>query len=261
MIEIKNLHKSFGTKKVLNGINLTIPDGVTYCIIGRSGCGKSVLIKNIVGLLEPDEGEVIIDGYNIHNLERKELFKIREKFGFVFQGSALFDSYTVYENVIIGLYERGVRDPKILQSEATRVLTAVGLLPDPEEVGEAAFQNEWKILRDKMPSDLSGGMRKRVGVARALVGEPSYIFYDEPTTGLDPITSEQVDNLIASLAKKLSITSVIITHDLFSVVKIANYVALLEDGNLHFNGEVGQLRHSTDPIVLEFLERYKTKVV
>lgn len=261
MIEIKNLHKSFGSKKVLNGISLTIPDGVTYCIIGRSGCGKSVLIKNIVGLLEPDQGEVIIDGLNIHNLERKELFKIREKFGFVFQGSALFDSYSVYENVVISLYERGIRDEKILKEEAIRVLSAVGLLPDPNEVGETAFEKEWKILRDKMPSDLSGGMKKRVGVARALVGKPSYIFYDEPTTGLDPITSEQVDNLIADLAKKLSITSVIITHDLFSVFKIANFVALIEDGSLHFNGEVEKLRYSNDPIVIEFLERYKTKVV
>ncbi len=261
MIEIKNLHKSFGSKKVLNGITLTIPDGVTYCIIGRSGCGKSVLIKNIVGLLEPDQGEVIIDGLNIHNLDRKELFKVREKFGFVFQGSALFDSYSVYENVVISLYERGIRDENILKEEAIRVLSAVGLLPDPTEVGESAFENEWKILRDKMPSDLSGGMKKRVGVARALVGKPSYIFYDEPTTGLDPITSEQVDNLIADLAKKLSITSVIITHDLFSVFKIANFVALIEDGGLHFNGEVEQLRYSNDPIVIEFLERYKTKVV
>lgn len=261
MIEVRNLHKSFGEKKVLNGITLTIPDGVTYCIIGRSGCGKSVLIKNIVGLLEPDQGEVIIDGYNIHNLEKEELFKVREKFGFVFQGSALFDSYTVYENVIIGLYERGIRDDKILHKEAIRTLTAVGLLPKPEEVSPQEFEKEWKILKDKMPADLSGGMKKRVGVARALVGNPSYIFYDEPTTGLDPVTSEQVDNLIADLAKKFSITSIIITHDLFSVFKIANFVAMIDDGNLVFDGEVEKLRHCENPIVQEFLERYKTKVV
>ncbi|MCX7908795.1 MAG: ATP-binding cassette domain-containing protein [Ignavibacteria bacterium] len=261
MIEVINLHKSFGEKKVLNGITLTIPDGVTYCIIGRSGCGKSVLIKNIVGLLDPDEGEVIIDGQNIHNLEKDELFRVREKFGFVFQGSALFDSYTVYENVVIGLYERGIRDEKFLVKEAIRTLSAVGLLPKPEEVGTKEFESEWKILKDKMPADLSGGMKKRVAVARALVGNPSYIFYDEPTTGLDPVTSEQVDNLIVELAKKFSITSIIITHDLFSVFKIANYVAMIDDGNLVFDGEVEKLRYSQEPVVREFLERYKTKVV
>ncbi|MGB9772114.1 MAG: ABC transporter ATP-binding protein [Candidatus Kapaibacteriota bacterium] len=261
MIEVKNVHKWFGEKKVLNGITLTIPDGVTYCIIGRSGCGKSVLIKNIVGLLEPDKGEVIIDGQNIHQLEKDELFKVREKFGFVFQGSALFDSFTVYENVVIGLWERGIRDEKILYSEAVRTLTAVGLLPRREEVGEQVFQAEWKLLKDKMPADLSGGMRKRVGVARALVGNPSYIFYDEPTTGLDPVTSEQVDNLIADLARKLTITSIIITHDLFSVFKIANFVAMIDDGNLVFDGKVEELRQSDNPIVQEFLERYRTKVV
>jgi len=261
MIEVKNLHKSFGEKKVLSGVSLTIPDGVTYCIIGRSGCGKSVLIKNIVGLLEPDEGEVIIDEQNIHNLEKEELFKVREKFGFVFQGSALFDSYNVFENVIIGLYERGIRDEKYLEKEAIRTLTAVGLLPKPEETSPKEFEKEWKILREKMPSDLSGGMKKRVGVARALVGSPSYIFYDEPTTGLDPVTSEQVDNLIADLARKFSITSIIITHDLFSVFKIANYVAMIDDGYLVFNGKVEEFRNCQSSVVKEFLERYKTKVV
>lgn len=261
MIEVKNVHKWFGEKKVLNGVTLTIPDGVTYCLVGRSGCGKSVLIKNIVGLLEPDIGEVLIDGQNIHQLDKEDLFKVREKFGFVFQSSALFDSYTVYENVILGLYERGVRDEKILYNEAIRTLTAVGLLPRKEEVSEKEFQTEWRILRDKMPSELSGGMRKRVAVARALVGNPSYIFYDEPTTGLDPVTSEQVDNLIADLAKKFSITSIIITHDLFSVFKIANFVAMIDDGNLVFDGIVEKFRESQNPVVQEFLERYRTKVV
>lgn len=261
MIEVRDVHKSFGEKKVLNGISLVIPDGVTYCIIGRSGCGKSVLIKNIVGLLEPDQGEVIIDGMNIHKLENDELFKIREKFGFVFQGSALFDSYTVYENVVIGLYERGLRDEKILTAEAQKALISVGLLPRPEELSKEEFQKEWIILKDKMPADLSGGMRKRVGVARALVGNPSYIFYDEPTTGLDPVTSEQVDKLIAELARELSVTSIIITHDLFSVFKIADYIAMIDDGNLVFDGTVDEFRISNNPIVQEFLERYRTKVV
>ncbi|MGQ9818965.1 MAG: ABC transporter ATP-binding protein [Candidatus Kapaibacteriales bacterium] len=261
MIEVRNLYKAFGEKHVLNGVSLVIPDGVTYCIIGKSGCGKSVLIKNIVGLLVPDEGEVIIDGKNIAKLGSKELFELRSSFGFVFQGSALFDSYTVFENVVLGLYERGIRNNKILEEEAIRTLSAVGLLPDPSEVGKNEFQKEWKILKQKMPADLSGGMRKRVAVARALVGNPRYIFYDEPTTGLDPVTSEQIDDLIADLASKFSVTSVIITHDMFSVFKIADYVAMLEDGYLHFNGEPEKLRESSDPAVCDFLQRYKTKVV
>lgn len=261
MIEVKNIYKSFGAKKVLDGVSLVIPDGTTYCIIGRSGCGKSVLIKNIVGLLEPDKGEVIIDGMNVHQLEKEDLFRLREKIGFVFQGSALFDSYTVYENVIIGLYERGIRNEKKLLDEALRSLTAVGLLPEKEEVGEESFLHEWKMLKDKMPSDLSGGMKKRVGVARALVGQPSYIFYDEPTTGLDPVTSEQIDNLIVSLAKRFAVTSIIITHDMFSVFKIADNVAMLDEGKLHFNGEVSKLKECPDPAVQEFLYRYKTEVV
>ncbi|MCX7880104.1 MAG: ATP-binding cassette domain-containing protein [Ignavibacteria bacterium] len=260
MIEVKNIHKSFGIKKVLDGISLTIPDGVTYCIVGRSGCGKSVLIKNIVGLLEPDEGEVIIDGHNIHKLEKEELFKIREKIGFVFQGSALFDSYTVYENVIVGLWERGIRNEKILVDEAIRSLTAVGLLP--EEDGEnREFEREWKILKDKMPADLSGGMKKRVAIARALVGNPSYIFYDEPTTGLDPVTSEQIDKLIAHLAKKFSVTSIVITHDLFSVFKIGNFIAMLDEGRLIFDGKVEDFVSQKILAINEFIERYGTKIV
>lgn len=261
MIEIKNLYKAFDEKKVLNGVSLIIPDGVTYCIIGKSGCGKSVLIKNIVGLLEPDSGDVVIDEKEITKLSKEQLFELRSSFGFVFQGSALFDSYTVFENVILGLYEKGIRNWQNLKEEALRTLTAVGLLPDPKEATRKEFEIEWKILKNKMPADLSGGMRKRVAIARALVGSPRYIFYDEPTTGLDPVTSEQIDNLIGELAKKFSITSIIITHDMFSVFKIADYVAMLEDGYLHFNGKPEKLRESNDPAVVEFLERYRIKVL
>lgn len=261
MIEVRNLYKAFGEKRVLNGVSLVIPDGVTYCIIGKSGCGKSVLIKNIVGLLDPDKGEILIDGKNVTKLSSEELFELRSSFGFVFQGSALFDSYTVFENVVLGLYEQGVRNNKILEQEAVRTLSAVGLLPDLSNIESKEFQKEWKILKDKMPADLSGGMRKRVAVARALVGNPRYIFYDEPTTGLDPVTSEQIDNLIADLANKLAVTSIIITHDMFSVFKIADFVAMLEDGYLHFSGEPEKLRESSDPAVCDFLERYKIKVV
>lgn len=258
MIEIVNLHKAFEQKKVLSGVNLVIPDGMTTCIIGKSGCGKSVLLKHIVGLLEPDDGYVLVDKNNISQMKNSRLYKLRQQMGFVFQGSALFDSLNVFENVIIGLYEHGYRDEKKLEEEAKRVLISVGLLPDPTETSESEFQKEWFILKYKKPADLSGGMKKRVGVARALAGKPSYIFYDEPTTGLDPVTSEQIDNLIANLAKKYKVTSVVITHDLFSVNRIANKVAFLNGGTIRFEGTPDELRNAKDEAIIEFLERYRT---
>ena len=257
MIDIKNLYKAFGPKKVLNGVTLAIQTGGTMCIIGKSGCGKSVLLKHIVRILEPDQGQVTIDGQNIATLSRKQLFALRRKIGYVFQGAALFDSMTVYENVVLGLYEHGVHDMKILDKEARRVLSSVGLLPDISEEGSPLFENEYAILRDKKPSDLSGGMRKRVGVARALVGSPEYIFYDEPTTGLDPVTSEQIDNLIVDLSKKLRVTSVVITHDMFSVYKVAQMVAMLDSGRVHFLGTPQELRTTNDAVVREFIERFE----
>lgn len=257
MIEISNLCKRFGEKVVLDGVNLNIPDAETTCIIGKSGCGKSVLLKHIVGLLDPDSGYVKVDDLQIDKLDQKKLFEIRRKIGFVFQGSALFDSYSVYENVIIGEYEHNNRDSKLLEEEALRVLSAVGLLPDIEEREEAAFKKEWHILKDKKPADLSGGMKKRVGVARALVGSPRYILYDEPTTGLDPVTSEQIDHLIGSLAQKFKVTSLVITHDMFSVFRIANRVAMLDSGKVRFDGLPKDLNTCQDEVVVEFLERYK----
>ena len=256
MIEIRNLHKSFGQKKVLDGVNLTIPNGQTMCIIGKSGCGKSVLLKHIVGLLYPDEGSVFVDNKEIGKMNVKDLFDLRLKMGFVFQGSALFDSYTVYENVIIGLYERGIKDDKILTGEALRVLSAVGLIPEQNGTNGNHFDKEWAILKDKKPSDLSGGMKKRVGVARALVGNPEYVFYDEPTTGLDPVTSEQIDKMIFNLSEKLKVTSIVITHDMFSVFQVANKVAMLNDGHVQFEGLPADLNKSEDPVVMEFLARY-----
>lgn len=259
MIAINNLYKTFGTKTVLNGVDLQIKNGETICIIGTSGCGKSVLLKHIVGLLDPDDGSVSVDGKIISKLNKKDLFQLRSSMGFVFQGAALFDSLNVFDNVIIGLYEHGIRNQAKLESEALRVLSAVGLLPDIKEKDSLAFLNEWNILKEKKPSDLSGGMKKRVGVARALVGSPEYIFYDEPTTGLDPITSEQVDNLIGDLAKKLKVTSIVITHDMFSVFKIADRVALLDNGKVRFEGSPTELKQSKDNSVVEFLERYDIK--
>ncbi len=257
MIEIKNLRKNFGEKTVLAGIDLTIPTGSTKCIIGKSGSGKSVLLKHIVGLLEPDSGKVIIDGLDVSTLTNGQLFGLRRKIGFVFQGSALFDSYNVFENVVISQYEHGLRDMAALESEAIRVLSAVAMLPDINGGYSESLLKEWAILKVKKPSDLSGGMRKRVGVARALVGNPSYIFYDEPTTGLDPVTSEQIDSLIADLALKLNVTSLVITHDMFSVFRVADSVAMIHEGKVRFDGVPSQLEASADDVIREFLDRYK----
>jgi phospholipid/cholesterol/gamma-HCH transport system ATP-binding protein len=256
MIKILNLSKSFGAKQILHKISMTIEQGKTTCIIGKSGSGKSVLIKNIVGLLQPDEGSIIVDGKEIPNLTRKELFEVRNKMGFVFQGAALFDSLNVFENVVLRLFEQGERDFEYLEQEAKRVLSAVQLLPDIDEVPENVYLKEWNILKDKMPSELSGGMRKRVGLARALVGSPEYLFYDEPTTGLDPVTSEQIDDLILSVQKRTKVTSIVITHDLFSVYKIADKVAMLHEGDKVFDGNVDEFKSSKIPAIQEFQERY-----
>lgn len=256
MITISGLTKSFGTKDVLRGMNLDIPNGKTTCIIGKSGCGKSVLLKHIVGLLDADAGTITIDGKNIATLGKHDLFTLRRSIGYVFQGAALFDSLTVYENVVISLVEHGVTDRALLDAEARRVLSAVGLLPDLTQSGTADYEREYQNLSAKKPSDLSGGMRKRVGVARALVGEPAYIFYDEPTTGLDPVTSQQIDDLLADLARKLHVTSVVITHDMFSVFNIADHVVMIDGGRVLFEGTVPQLHDSHEPVVVEFLARY-----
>lgn len=256
MIKINNLSKSFGPKVVLENVSMTIPDGDTFCIIGKSGTGKSVLLKHIVGLLEPDSGFVEVDSQRIDTLTYKDLFSLRRNMGFVFQGAALFDSLTVYENVILSLFEHGEKNKSVLENEAKRVLSAVSLLPEIQNE-DLQFEKEWKILSEKKPSDLSGGMKKRVGVARALVGSPKYILYDEPTTGLDPVTSEQIDDMIADLANRLKVTSIVITHDMFSVFKIAKNVAMLSDGNLCYYGTAKGLEESSNPTVIEFLERYK----
>jgi phospholipid/cholesterol/gamma-HCH transport system ATP-binding protein len=256
MIELRGLKKSFGPKQVLNGVDLVIPTNSTTCIIGKSGCGKSVLLKHIVGLLDADAGKVMIDGHDLDTVSKDHLFNLRRKIGYVFQGAALFDSMTVYENVVISLVEHGEKDEAVLDSEARRVLSAVGLLPDLSKNGTPDYEREYKILSNKKPSDLSGGMRKRVGVARALVGSPDYIFYDEPTTGLDPVTSQQIDDLIGELAGKLKVTSLVITHDMFSVFNIADHVVMIDNGIVRFQGTVPELRACTDEAVVDFLARY-----
>ncbi|MDR0926348.1 MAG: ATP-binding cassette domain-containing protein [Ignavibacteria bacterium] len=255
MIQIRNLSKSFGDKQILSNINLDIHLGETLCIIGKSGCGKSVLLKHIVGLLQPDSGYVSMDDSKISALDQKQLFNVRKCIGYVFQGAALFDSYNVFENTVLKLLESGEKDYTKLANDAKFVLSAVGLLP--EDINSSEFEKEWTILANKKPSELSGGMKKRVGVARALIGSPDYIFYDEPTTGLDPVTSQQIDDLIANLANQLKVTSIIITHDMFSVYNIADKVAMLHDGNLHFYGSIPEIKNSNDDVVREFIERYQ----
>ncbi len=208
-------------------------------IIGRSGCGKSVLLKHIVGLMKGDEGEVKVDGQVISSMSRKELYKIRTKFGYLFQGAALFDSMTVGENVGLALRENYQMSEERIREIVAEKLALVGL-PNIEHM---------------KPSELSGGMRKRVGLARALATNPEYIFYDEPTTGLDPIMSDAIDTLIKELAQKLRVTSVVITHDIQSVYKVADRVAMMHEGKIYFIGSTKDLAETQDPIVRNFVDR------
>ncbi len=240
MIEIINLHKSFGDNSVLRGVNLEINEGESLAIIGRSGCGKSVLLKHIVGLLIPDEGYIKFDGKIISNLDRKELYKIRRKFGFLFQGAALFDSMTVEENVGIALVEN---DSGFSKEEIKKIVEE-----KLELVGLPGTQN-------LKPSELSGGMKKRVGLARALVSNPEYILYDEPTTGLDPIMSDSIDDLIKDLNQKLNVTSIIVTHDMFSVKNTADRIAMMHEGKIYFTGTSAEVLESSDPIIKKFIQR------
>lgn len=240
MIEIKDLHKSFGTNRVLNGASLIIEKGETLVIIGKSGCGKSVLIKHIVGLLMPDSGSVSVEGKVIHELNTKELYDLRKKFGFLFQGAALFDSMTVGENIALPLVEsnNGI-SPAGINKVVAEKLDLVGL-PGIEKV---------------KPAELSGGMKKRVGLARALVTNPDYILYDEPTTGLDPIMSDSIDDLIKELSEKLNVTSVVVTHDMYSVKNVAHSVAMMHQGIIYFKGSPADLINSSDPVIIDFIKR------
>jgi len=240
MIEIYNLHKSFGSKRVLDGINLNIHTGETIVIIGRSGSGKSVLIKHIVGLLNPDDGYVKVENQRVDELNEIDLYTLRRKFGFLFQGSALFDSMTVEENVSLPLVESSNGYSK---SEIQKIVA--------EKLELVDLPNTQKLK----PSELSGGMKKRVGLARALVTNPNYILYDEPTTGLDPIMSDSIDNLIKDLGTKLNVTSVVVTHDMYSVKNVADKVAMIHDGKMYFVGRPQDLLSSDDPVIVDFIKR------
>ncbi len=238
MIEIRNLCKSFDGLEVLCNINLQVLEGETLAIIGRSGSGKSVLLKHMIGLLTPDEGTVMVDGKNLARISYAELRKVRQHFGVLFQGGALFDSMTVFDNVAFPLRTFTRQGEKEITARVDQCLELVRL-PD---------------AGDKKPSEISGGMQKRVALARAIALEPRYVLYDEPTSGLDPQTSNTIDELIRHLADCMNITSVVVTHDMHSVLNIANRVAFVHEGRLHWQGSLEELHNSEDPILMGFVK-------
>jgi len=240
MIEIINLHKNFGSNRVLRGVNLNIHEGESLAIIGKSGCGKSVLLKHIVGLMSSDEGEVKIEGQSLNDVDQKQLYQIRRQFGFLFQGAALFDSMTVLENVGLPLVENNLGYSK---EEIEKI------------VAEKLELVELPGTQNLKPAELSGGMKKRVGLARALVTNPKYILYDEPTTGLDPVMSDSIDELIKDLNEKINVTSIIVTHDMFSVKNCAEKVAMMHEGKIYFTGTPLELLDSSDEVIQNFIKR------
>ena len=239
MIRFDNVHKAFGENEVLRGFSLEVREGETMVIIGYSGTGKSVAIKHIVGLLEPDEGHVEVDGVIVGDLTRRELYRLRSKIGYVFQFAALFDSLTIAENVAMGLRKQG----ELTASQITeRVRESLRLVDLDDAVG------------DKLPSELSGGMRKRVGIARAIAIRPKYLLYDEPTTGLDPVTSAIIDDLMVRMQRQLGVTGIVITHDMRSAYTVGTRIAMLYEGQVRQVGTVDEIRQSTDPIIRQFIE-------
>ena len=245
MIEVKDLHKSFGGNHVLRGISLTVERGTTYVVLGGSGSGKTVLMKHVIGLLRPDQGTVFVDGVEIPKLEGRQLTEARRMFGMVFQGAALFDSMTVFENVAFPLKER---QRSIRAAELRRRVVEKLKIVDLEE-----------DVLNRFPSELSGGMRKRVALARAVVHEPKVNLYDEPTTGLDPITTAYVDDMILQAKRRLGVTSMVISHDIASAFKVADRLAVLYDGHLAAEGTPEEVRRSPDPFVQRFLALWFAK--
>lgn len=235
-LRFEGLSKRFGTQRVLDGVDLDVARGETLVIIGRSGCGKSVLLKHLIGLLRPDAGRILVDGRDIVPLDEEAMTGVRARFGMVFQGSALFDSLSVEENVGFALRRQGRPDDEIRDIVEGR-LADVGL------PGAGA----------KKPAELSGGMRKRVGLARALAMNPEAILYDEPTTGLDPVMSDAISDLIVETRERLGVTSIVVTHDMTSAYKVGHRIAMLYEGHIRAAGTPDEIRASTDPVVAQFI--------
>ncbi len=236
MIEIIDLYKSFGNNQVLSGVNLKIETGETMVIIGRSGCGKSVLLKLIIGILRPDAGKILVDGVNIFDMKETELNHFRTQIGMLFQGAALFDSLTVHENVGFSLYEHTHLGEEEIRKRVRDKLRLVGL----------------SGIEGLMPSELSGGMKKRVGLARAIATEPKFILYDEPTTGLDPIMADAINDLTLRMRERLRVTSIVVTHDMTSAYKVGTRIAMLYRGKIVGIGTPDEIRKTNDPVVQQF---------
>lgn len=247
MIEVNDLWKSFGENHVLKGITLDVPKGTTFVVLGGSGSGKTVLMKHVIGLFKPDRGSVKVGGVEISALEGKALTEARQAFGMVFQGAALFDSMNIFDNVAFPLRERR-RGPKLGPDDIRKaVIDKLAVVDLGEEVLE------------RWPAELSGGMRKRVGLARALVSDPQIVLYDEPTTGLDPITTNYVDEMILHAKERLGITSMVISHDIASAFRVADRIGVLYDGRLVAIGTPAEVRQSKDPFVQRFLSTWFEK--
>jgi phospholipid/cholesterol/gamma-HCH transport system ATP-binding protein len=244
MIVFEDVHKFFGTHHVLKGLSLTVHDGMTTVILGYSGTGKSVALKLIVGLLRPDAGRVTVDGHCVHELDRDELIQLRGTIGYVFQFAALFDSMTVAENIRLGLARRGLDQDTIEQ----RIRESLALV-------------ELEGTEDKYPAELSGGMRKRVGIARAIAYRPRYILWDEPTTGLDPVTTAVIDQLIIRTRRELGVTGIVVTHNMTSAYAVGDRIAMLYEGQIRQVGSVEAIQQTTDPVVRQFIEGRPEAVV
>jgi phospholipid/cholesterol/gamma-HCH transport system ATP-binding protein len=237
MIAVRGLTKSIGPQEILRGVDLDVGKGETFVIIGRSGGGKSVLLKHLVGLMHPDAGEIWIDGENIIGLNERKLAPIRRKVGILFQGGALFDSMTVEQNIAFPLLEAGERDPNNIREQVREMLDVV----------------ELEGHEKKMPVNLSGGMKKRVGLARSIIRRPSCVLYDEPTAGLDPVVSDSINQLIRRLQERYHVTSVVVTHDMKSAFHIADHIAYLHEGRIYFYGTPAELERSNDRLIQDFL--------
>ena len=242
MIELKEVRKRFGEQVVLDGVNFTVQEGETVALLGPSGTGKSVLLKHIIGLIHPDSGQILVDDQNVARLHRKELTALRMQIGYVFQNGALFDSMDVFENIRLGLTdETQYRDMAFAEERILTCLKLVNLQPN--------------VVMRKFPAELSGGMRKRVGIARAIAGKPKYLLYDEPTSGLDPVNADIIDSLVKHLGNELGVTSVMVTHDVRGAFNVADRLALLSEGRVVLQGTPDEFLGSANEKVRAFLER------